>query len=191
MPAVRLHVPKYCLHKARGLAYVRDRGKVRYLGKHGSPESKEAYTRFLIEWEARQAGAPPPLPEPGVDLTVVEICAAYWDFAEGYYRKNGQPTRFVDNIRLMLRKVRETYGHRRPASSARRKLKTIRQSLIDAGHSRAYVNKQMATSSGCSSGRTAEELLPGNVYPSPSSVEGLRKGRQRPARRPSRAAGSR
>ncbi len=61
MPAVRLHVPKYCLLKARGLAYVRDRGRVRYLGKHDSPESKEAYTRFLIEWEARQAGAPPPL----------------------------------------------------------------------------------------------------------------------------------
>jgi hypothetical protein len=63
MPAVRVHVPKYCLHKARGLAYVRDRGKVRYLGKHGSPESQEAYARFLIEWEAHRAGASLPLPD--------------------------------------------------------------------------------------------------------------------------------
>ena len=49
MSAVRSRVPKYCLHKARGLAYVRDRGKVRYLGKHGSHESKEKYTRFLVD----------------------------------------------------------------------------------------------------------------------------------------------
>ncbi len=177
MPAVCPRVPKYCLHKARGLAYVRDRGKVLYLGKHGSPESKEAYTRFLIEWEARLAGAPPPLPEPGLDLTVVELCAAYWDFAQRYYTKNGEPGGWLTHIRLMLRKVREAYGHTPASEFGPRKLKTIRQALIDAGHSRVYINKLIPIVLRMFKWATAEELLPGNVYQALRSVEGLRKGR--------------
>ena len=69
MSAVCIHVPKYCLHKARGLAYVRDRGKVCYLGKYGSPESKEAYGRFLIKWEAQSGRRPLPLPKSSAELT--------------------------------------------------------------------------------------------------------------------------
>jgi integrase len=176
MPAARPHVPKYCLHKARGLAYVRNHGKVCYLGKHGSPESKEAYTRFLIGWEASQAGAPP-LPDPGVDLTVVELCAAYWDFAQRYYTKNGMPSGWLTHIRLMLRKVRETYGHTPASEFGPRKLKAIRQSLIGAGHSRVYINKLVPIVLRMFKWATAEELLPGNVYQALRSVEGLKKGR--------------
>ena len=177
MPAVRLHVPKYCLHKARGLAYVRDHGKVRYLGKHGSPESKEAYTRFLMDWQARQANAPPPLPVPGIDLTVVELCAAYWDFAQRYYTKNGKPSGWLTHIRLMLRKVRESHGHTPAGDFGPRKLKAIRQSMIDAGHSRPYINKLVPIVLRMFKWATAEELLLGNVYQALRSVEGLKKGR--------------
>ena len=177
MPAVRLHVPQYCLHKARGSAYVRDRGRVRYLGRYGTPESKEAYTRFLVEWRARQVGAPPPLPEPGVDLTVVELCAAYWDFAQRYYTKNGEPSGWLTHIRLMLRKVRETYGHTPAGEFGPRKVKTIRQTLVVAGHSRPYINKLIPIVLRMFKWATAEELLPGNVFQALRSVEGLKKGR--------------
>jgi len=129
MPAVRVHVPKYCLHKSRGLAYVRDRGKVRYLGKHGSPESKEAYGRFLIEWEAHRAGAALPLPEPSEELTVVELCAAYLDYAEGYYRKHGQPTRSLDNIKRAIKAVKNLYGHQPAATFGPLCLLTFQRSL--------------------------------------------------------------
>ncbi len=176
MPAVRVHVPKYCLHKSRALAYVRDRGKVRYLGKWNSPESKEAYRRFLIEWEAHQAGAPP-LPDPGVELTVVELCASYWDFAQRYYTKNGKPSGWLDHIRLMLRKIRETYGRTPAGEFGPRKLKTIRQALIDAGHSRRYINKLIPIILRMFKWATAEELLPSAVYHALHTVEGLKKGR--------------
>ena len=109
MPAVRVHVPKYCLHKSRGLAYVRDRGKVRYLGKWNSAREQ----RSLPAVSDRMGGPPgrrlSPLPDPGVELTVVELCAGLLDFAQGYYTKNGKPSGWLDHIRLMLRKIRETY----------------------------------------------------------------------------------
>ena len=47
--AKKAKVPKHCLLKPRGLAYVRIRGRVRYLGKYGTPESREAYGRLVAE----------------------------------------------------------------------------------------------------------------------------------------------
>ena len=40
-------VPKYSRHKNTGQAFVRVDGKYVYLGKHGSPESHEAYRRVV------------------------------------------------------------------------------------------------------------------------------------------------
>jgi len=85
MPTVRVRVPKCCFPRPADWPTSATAGKVRYLGKHGSPESKEAYGRFLIEWEARRTGAPLPLPDLSEELTIVESCAAYLDYAEGCY----------------------------------------------------------------------------------------------------------
>jgi hypothetical protein len=163
--------------KARGLAYVRDHGRVCDLGKYASDESREAYRRFLIEWEARQAGASSPLPEPNENLTVVELCAAYWDFAQRYYCKNGKSSGWLIHIRLMLRRVRDAYGHTPANEFGPRKLTILRQSLIDAGHSRCYINKLIPIVSRMFKWATAEELLPSNIYQALRAVEGLKKGR--------------
>jgi hypothetical protein len=45
----RSKVPKYCLLRAKGLAYVRIKGKVHYLGKHNSPDSLEEHGRIIAE----------------------------------------------------------------------------------------------------------------------------------------------
>ena len=43
--------PKYSIDKGKKKAYVRIDGKKNYLpGKSNSPESREAYARFEIEW---------------------------------------------------------------------------------------------------------------------------------------------
>ncbi len=62
--SVRKNVPKYCLHKTSGRAYVRIRGRVCWLGKHGTDESKEKYGRLIAELAAvraptARAGIPP------------------------------------------------------------------------------------------------------------------------------------
>ena len=38
-----IRIPKYRLHKTSGQALVQIRGKRIYLGKHGTPESRERY----------------------------------------------------------------------------------------------------------------------------------------------------
>ena len=46
------------------------------------------------------AGRCLPTSRRGYDLTVAELGAAYWNWATGYYRKDGQPTRSLDRVRL-------------------------------------------------------------------------------------------
>jgi hypothetical protein len=72
MPAARSLVPKYCLHKPSGRAYIRIRGRVRYIGEHGTAESLETYGRLVAELAAQSAGVVPAMPPP----TVVELADA-------------------------------------------------------------------------------------------------------------------
>ena len=60
MPSRSPHIPKYRHHKARDLAAVRINGHDVYLGKYGSPESRELYDRVVAEWLARSRA---PLPK--------------------------------------------------------------------------------------------------------------------------------
>jgi integrase len=57
------------------------------------------------------------------------------------------------------------------------KLKAIRQTLIDAGHSRVYINKLVPIIPRMFKWAAAEEIIPGSVYHALRTVEGLRKGR--------------
>ena len=45
-------VPSYCLHKHTGQAVVRINGQDQYLGKYGSPKSREEYARLVSELSA-------------------------------------------------------------------------------------------------------------------------------------------
>ena len=92
MSSTTVSVPKYRYHKGTGQAFVQVKGRRHYLGKWDSPKSKEAYARFVAELAVRPVDSPPTLPITTSELIVVELCAAYLDFAEEYYRKNGQPT---------------------------------------------------------------------------------------------------
>ena len=37
--------------------------------------------------------------------------SGYWQYAENYYRKNGEPTKQLHRIRMALRPVKALYGH--------------------------------------------------------------------------------
>ena len=71
MPIVR--IPKYCLHAPTGQAYVRVRGRMVYLGKHGTPASREAYGRAIAELAASPCNRTTSSPATAGDLTVVEL----------------------------------------------------------------------------------------------------------------------
>ena len=49
----KLIKPAYLLHKATGQARCRINRKDHYLGRYGSPESREKYDELVAEWFAR------------------------------------------------------------------------------------------------------------------------------------------
>jgi len=75
--------PSYRLHKASGQAVVTIDRKDRYLGVHGTPESRLRYERLISAW---MQGEPVPArePESSNDITVAEGCVQYLRWAEGY-----------------------------------------------------------------------------------------------------------
>ncbi len=96
-------VPKYRHHKGSGQAFVQVNGRRHYLGKWDSAKSKERYAAFVAELAIRPVTSDPlPPTTPAADLTVVELCAAYLDFAEVYYRKNGKPTTHLPQLKMAI-----------------------------------------------------------------------------------------
>ncbi len=85
--------PSYRLHKPTGLAVVRLSGRDFYLGKHGTPESRADYDRYVGEWLANQRQLPTPPAASGgsgggsFGITIAELIAAYWTHAQTYYKK--------------------------------------------------------------------------------------------------------
>ena len=71
----RKQLPKYCLHKGSGQAYVRIAGDMHYLGKHGSDASRREYDRIMGEFIAngRQAFRHPD------EITVAGLIVRYRD----------------------------------------------------------------------------------------------------------------
>lgn len=174
MPNVSsLKVPSYRRHKASGQAVVRLAGRDIYLGKHGSAASREAYQRFAAEYLSRGG-----IVDHGShDVTVAEIMAAYVRFAKSYYRKNGKPTREYELVRETCRFIKSLYAHYRAIEFGPLALKAVRQSMVQAGHCRNHVNKNVSRIKRMFKWAAEEELIPGSVAQSLWSVAGLRKGR--------------
>ena len=96
MPTLTNATPRYRHHKASGNAVVTLSGIDHYLGPWQSKASKREYDRLIGEWLA--AGRR--MPTHANETTVVELSAAYRKFANGYYRKNDEPTRSIERARL-------------------------------------------------------------------------------------------
>jgi integrase len=178
MPAARSLAPKYCLHKPSGRAYLRIRGRVRYIGKYNSPESLEAYGRLVAELAA-QGDTPVADTSVPASITVVELADAYWQFCAGYYRKkDGTPSDWLRHIHLVLHThLAGLYGRTPAPEFGPKAFKAIRQGMVEAGCSRPYINKLMPIIIRAFKWAAAEELIPAGIYHALRTVEGLRKGR--------------
>jgi integrase len=176
-------IPSYRLHKPSGQAIVVIRGKTIYLGRHGSLESKAEYNRVLAEWLAQGAGGPPPgarassESKPGADLTVSELILEFWAFAKDYYRKNGQPTSQVEQIKHSLRPLRQLYGHTAAKDFGPLALKAVRQEFVNAGFCRDEINRKTQKIVRLFKWAVANEKVPPSVHHGLKAVEGLKKGR--------------
>jgi len=168
------HLPKYRKHRASGQAVCTLNGRDFYLGPHGTKASKIAYDRLIAEWLQNDRN---PLQSPSDGLTIVELCARYYKYAKGYYRKDGKCTREAPNILFALRFLKEWYGKSPACEFGPLALKALRQRMIDSDHSRRYVNSQIGRIKRMFKWAVAEELVPPSVAQGLAAVTGLRLGR--------------
>jgi integrase len=195
MSTRRSTTPNLCLHRATGQAFVRLNGKPRYLGKYGTPKAQRAYAQLLKqlaeqaerqEEEQEQDAFIPPKAD---DLTICELLAAYWPHAENHYRKHGQATRTLDNIRLALKPLNERHGDLPVRQFGPLLLKAHRERMLNqktpTGETptRGVINERVRIIRQVFEWGVSEELVPETVYRALMTVAGLQKGRSR-AREP-------
>jgi integrase len=150
-------------------------GRDIYLGKWSTKASLTEYDRLIGEWLAAGRN----LPKPQTDLTVAELAARYWEFAKGYYVKEGRPTGSLAVIRVALRHLRLGYGHTLAKDFGPLALEAVQLKLITAGLSRNTINEQVACIRRAFRWAVAKQLLPPAVLQALEALPGLRKGRSK------------
>lgn len=172
--------PKYRLHKARNCGVVTIDGKNHYLGRYGSPESHEKYSRLIAEWSHRsvpcEARRLPPPPE-SQEFTINELILRYLDHANVYYRKHGKPTGEFNNIRYSLRPVKRLYGRTVAAEFSPCSLKVVRETMIEGDLARKTINSRVSRIRRMFRWATEEQLISGEVYHGLRAVADLKAGR--------------
>ena len=131
--------PSYRLHAKSGQARVRINGKDFYLGPHGSPESQQAYKQVIADhWHP--PGTAPKLrgAEPSAAITVSRLAIEFAKYAK---QKHGETNEWVQ-IRLVLKTMRETYGHLAADEFGPVRFENYRQSLVDRNLSRLVVKRK-------------------------------------------------
>jgi len=183
MPKLTRSVPKYRHHKRSGQAVVTLHGKDVYLGPYGSDASRAEYDRLIAEYLAGgRTAVPAPGPaedgSSGEGLTVSELFLRYWeDHVVTYYRKHGEPTSEQDNLRKALSPLIELYGHIAANEFGPLALKTYRQRLIDLGHARTAINRDVDRVKRMFKWGGENEVVSPQLYQNLRCVSGLKRGR--------------
>lgn len=162
--------PSMRLHKPSKQAVVTIDGKDHYLGPWGSRRARVEYERLIGEWTANGGmggGA-------GRAVTVAELVLAYRKFAVTYY---APPSREAAQIRLALRPVVGKYGHTLARDFGPLALKAVRQTWIEAGLARKYINQRVGRIVRAWAWGVENELLPAGNWQALLAVKGLQAGR--------------
>lgn len=176
MPRLGCKPPAYRLHKVTGRARVRYQGKDHYFpGKFGSPESRQAYARFLAGLASGEPGEQS-TPTPSL-LTISELVLRFDEHAESYYRKNGKPTGEHETIMYALKPLEELYGLTLAVEFGPKRLKLVQDEMIRRGASRRYINAAVGRIRRMFRWGVAQEFIPGSVVVNLASLPPLQKDR--------------
>jgi REP-associated tyrosine transposase len=152
-------------------------GKDYYLGPHGTKASKAEYDRLLSWWLANGRNSEKGSPDGNAQLTISEMILRYWLFAKQHYRRDGHPTRELDNIRDALRPLRELFGSTLAAAFGPKALKTLRNKMIQTGLARSTINFRISKVRRAFRWAVENELVNPDVYQGLTAVPGLLPGR--------------
>ena len=128
------NTPKYRRHRSAGLdrAFVELNGTRQYLGRWGSPESREKYDRVLAKWLANGRR----LRRRGPNPTITELVAAFWHHAEKRYQ-----SREALNFRPVIKLLRRLYGRTRIADFSAPDLKAVRGWILNLIEVSAFLHQ--------------------------------------------------
>lgn len=198
MARPRAAFPALCRHKGTGQAVVTIDGHQHYLGKHGTPESKTAYERVILEWKALGT-TPASRPAPR-GLTVRAMFAAYWRHleAQGLYEKHGKPTSERGCIAQAARPLVRLFGDKAAADFGPLDLQVVREAIakplrlelepaaegetpkrtrtLPAVLARGTVNKHVHRLRRVFRWAVSQELVPAATWQALRSVDALRRG---------------
>ena len=176
MPRLIFRLPKYSLHKPTGQAKVRFGGKTVYLAKYKSPESKEAYDKFIAN-----------LPKPGQEVVTIassnivpligEVVLKYQAYAEKYYARDGVPTGEHVTIRCALRPLTRRFAALPVNEFKPDKLELVQEDMIKLGRSRSYINKSCNIIRRCFKWCVKKGFVTGETFMALKAVDGLKRGR--------------
>lgn len=164
--------PSYLLHKPSGQAYARLNGRIVYLGKYGSPESKGQYDALVATWLEGQTAD-------RFTLRLDELALKYLKHCESYYVKDGVQTTEVGKVRDALRLVVSSTGHQFARNFGPQKLMTVRDEMIGLGWRRITINQQVSRIRRCFKWGVQQELIPPETLTALQTVPGLREGRSK------------
>ncbi len=174
----RQRIPKLCHHRPTGRAYVTDQatGREVYLGAWGSAEAQIAYGQWVAALQARRREVPIEV-RAGHAPTVSELVAAYLAHADGYYTKHGRPTTEAGTVRQATGFLFDLYPDLPAKDFGPGALKAVRQAMVEKGHARIHVNKQVQRLRRIWRWGVEHELVSADVWSALRSVQGLAAGR--------------
>jgi integrase len=112
------------------------------------------------------------------DLTVIEVCAAFWQHAKTHYtRADGSPTQELANYKRVIAPLRELFGRTPVEEFGPIKLKVVRDRLIADGLARETINHHVSRLRAIFRWGVANELVPVSVHQALSTVAGLQRGK--------------
>ena len=162
--------------KPHDRAFVELDGRRIYLGVWNSEESHQRYNQVLAEWLSNGRHLPVDVHE----ITVVELCAHYWEHAKEYYRRpDGTPTSSVGKCRMVIRLLKELYGTVPAVKFGPLALKAVRQTMVDADWSRGVVNHMIGWIRRIFRWGVAQELIPVETSSALTTIDPLRRGRSK------------
>lgn len=164
--------PKYRRQKRKGRpddAFVHLDDQRVSLGEYGTDKRKAKYHRLLAERSAQMPG------EHDLDtITIAELLAAFLKHANSYY---GPKNKETVNYKLAMRYIATLFADIAVKDFGPRALKLVRQSMVDSGSSRQYINAMVRRVRHVFRWGVAEELVDGNVLHRLKAVEALKRGR--------------
>jgi len=174
MSASTRRIPSYRHHKPSNQAFVELSGKRHYLGRYGSPESRERYKRMLAEWQSNGRQGPA-----AADISIVELVNRWRKHAVTYYVSpaTGELTSSMHAFAGAFKPLIDIYGNDDAVRFGPLALQTVRDAMIDARLSRSTINKNIALIRQLFRWAVAQQIIPSTVLHALQAVPGLRRGR--------------